>query len=259
MKTSFKLFIITLSLLLLNGCSSTKTTTSSKVQRAQAKFDFIPSSQAPIGASKMTIAIVKPIFVSQNPEYLVSPFPEMALSMGNDFEELLTAKGFTIRGPFNSRDEMVYNEKVNSSFILEIQIDLHPEYNTDLISHSKTTLANLLIASEPLAYTFYSTKGTITFGGNLILTALSPQYGEKIWKKSIALDKTTFPYVGTQIYDSRPNMALQLSSDNSVYNSVSKELEKFYNYSLDLVWKQIDPEEMKIVTKQAKEADSKGN
>jgi hypothetical protein len=256
-----KIFInlsILLTLLLFISCSSTKKIATA-VPKEQAKFDFVPQSQAPIASSKMTIAIVKPVFISKSPEYLVSPFPEMALSMGNDFEELLTAKGFTIRGPFNSRDEMVYNEKVNSSFILEIQIDLHPEYQTELISHSKTTLANLLIASEPLAYTFYSTKGNITFGGNLILTALSPQYGEKIWKKNIALNNATFPYVGTQIYSERPDMATQLTYDNNVYNIVSRELEKFYNYSLDLVWKQIDPEEMKIITKQAKEADSKGN
>jgi len=250
--------LILFALLLLNSCSSTRKITA-EVPREQAKFDFVPPSQAGVASSKMTIAIVKPVFVSKNPEYLVSPFPEMAVSMGNDFEELLTAKGFTIRGPFNSRDEMVYNEKVNSSFILEIQIDLHPEYTTDLTSHSKTTLANLLIASEPLSYVSYSTKGTIAFGGNLILTALSPQYGEKIWKKSIALDKKTFPYVGTQTYYSSPDMASQLKNDNSIYSLVSKELQKFYNYSLDLVWKQIDPEEMKIVTKQAKEADSKGN
>lgn len=54
-------------------------------------------------------------------------------------------------------------------------------------------------------------------------------------------------------------MAAQIMQDNKVYNTVATELEKFYNTALDLVWKQIDPKEMKIITKQAKEADSKGN
>lgn len=49
--------------------------------------------------------------------------------MGNDFEKLLTAKGFTIRGPFRSRDEMVYNDKRNSDFVLQVEIDLQPNYN----------------------------------------------------------------------------------------------------------------------------------
>lgn len=245
-------------LLFLNSCSSTKNLTPS-VQRIPSKFDFVPPSKSEIGSSKMTIAIVKPVFISQNPEYLVSPFPEMATSMGNDFEELLGAKGFTMRGPFNSRDEMVYTEKVNSSFILEIQIDLNPQYTTNLTSHSHTGLANLLIASAPLADITYTTNGEITFGGNLVLTALSPQYGEKIWKKNIALEKATFSYTGTTPWDGRPSMAQQLVQDNLVFNKVSGELDKYYKNALDLVWRQIDPEEMKIVTKQAKEADSKGN
>ncbi|MBA4409715.1 MAG: hypothetical protein C0397_09880 [Odoribacter sp.] len=249
--------LILFALLFLNSCSSTKKMTA-EVPREQAKFDYTPQSQAGIGSSKMSIVLVRPVFISANPEYLVSPFPEMASSMGNDFEELLTAKGFTIRGPFNSRDEMVFNDKVNSSFILEVQIDLRPQYSVELSAHNNTSIVASLLFSEPTLYT-YSTKGAITFGGNLILTALSPQYGEKIWKKSIALKETTFPYVGTKTYFSSPDMASQLREDNQVYNTVSKELQKFYNYSLDMVSKQIDPEEMKIVTKQAKEADSKGN
>ncbi|HAZ00600.1 MAG TPA: hypothetical protein DCY97_00270 [Marinilabiliales bacterium] len=206
----------------------------------------------------MTIVLVKPMFVSENPEYLVDPFPEMAESMSNDFEELLSAKGFTIRGPFKTRDEMVYTEKVNSSFILEIQIDLNPESSVELIEHTKTSVALMLLASEPFVST-YSTKGSIAFGGNLILTALSPQYGEKIWKKSIALDRVVFPYVGTVEYQTSPILAGQLVCDNGVYNTVAREIEKFYAYALDVVWKQIDPEEMKIIEKQAKEADRKSN
>lgn len=110
---------------ILGGCASTASSTPNvEVQRIPAKFDFNPPSQETVGSANATIAIVKPTFVGQNPEYYVSPFKEMAINMGNDFEELLAAKGFTVRGPFNSRDEMVYNDKVNSSFIFEVSIDL---------------------------------------------------------------------------------------------------------------------------------------
>jgi hypothetical protein len=257
MKTVYTV-LIGVTLLIITGCGSTKNLTPS-VQRVPAKFDFVPQSQAAIASANMTIVLIKPTFVSEIAEYLVSPFPEMAISMGNDFEELLTAKGFTMRGPFASVDEMVYNDKVNSSFILEIQIDLKPEYTVNLTKHSKTTAANLLLASEPLAYVTYTTDGDISFGGNLVLTALSPQYGEKIWKKNIALDKSTFKYAGTKRWDGYPNMSQQLVLDNGVFNTVSMELDKFYNNALNLVWRQIDPEEMKIVTEQAKKADKKGN
>jgi hypothetical protein len=229
------------------------------VPRENAKFDFVPPSVAPIGSAKMTVVLVKPVYVSQYDEFLISPFSEMAVSMGNDFEELLTAKGFTIRGPFNSRDEMVYNDKINSSFILEVQIDLKPEISNGWVKRGETRAANLLFASEPLAYTFYRAKGIVVYGGNLILTAISPQYGEKIWKKSIALDKMSFPYEGEKEFFSQQPLSSLLINDNKVHNDFAKSLVQFYNYSLDLAWKQIDPEEMKIVTKQAKDADSKGN
>lgn len=250
--------LIGLTSLFLISCSSQKQLTPS-VQKMTAKFDFAPPTQAAIGAANMSIVLIKPTFISANAEYLVSPFPEMSLNMGNDFQELLAAKGFTMRGPFKTKDEMVFNDKVNSSFILEVQIDLDPKYTVNLTKHSKTGVANLLLASQPLAYITYSADGTVTFGGNLVLTASSPQYGEKIWKKSIALDKSTVSYVGTVQWNGTPTMAEQLYQDPAVYNAIAKELEKVYINSLNLVWKQIDPEEMKIVTEQAKKADKKGN
>lgn len=239
------------------GCKS-KQNLPTPVQRNQAKFDFTPPTQSAIGSANMSIVLIKPIFISEAAEYLASPFPEMATNMGNDFQELLAAKGFTMRGPFKSKDEMVYNDKVNSSFILEIQIDLDPIYNIDLTDHKSTNVAAAILGYGGSSV-YYTMNGSITFGGNLVLTASSPQYGEKIWKKSIVLEKSTFPIKGSEILFSRPTMAYLLGSDNLVYNTVTAELEKFYNTSLNLVWKQIDPEEMKIVTEQAKKADKKGN
>src|SRR5689334_19632488 len=86
------------------SCSTTKSTTTAN-ERIPAKFDFTPPTRNNVGATNITIALVKPRFVGDNPEYYVEPFNEMASSMANDFQELLTAKGFTIRGPFGSHDE----------------------------------------------------------------------------------------------------------------------------------------------------------
>jgi hypothetical protein len=48
-------------------------------------------------------------------------------------------------------------------------------------------------------------------------------------------------------------MAEELNKDNQVYNTLSKELEKFYTKTPALAWQQIDPAEMKSVADQAKE------
>ena len=248
--------------LFLASCGSSRNTTTFEppLQRIPAKFDFSPPARVAVGTTGITIAIVKPTYVGKNAEYYVPPFNEMAASMGNDFEELLTAKGFTMRGPFGSRDEMVYNDKVNSSFVLEIGIELNPQYNRkyNTTTHSPSFAELLLDKNAPTTYT-QKMNGEITLGGNLVINAKSSQYGELIWKKNIALDPSSFTYSGSLTWDGVPTMAEELNKDNQVYNTLSAELEKFYLKALNLAWQQIDPSEMKSVAEQAKKADKKGN
>lgn len=251
---------ISVSIILL-GCTASKSTRANapEIQRVPAKFDFVPPSRTSAGATGITIAIVKPTYVGKNPEYFVPPFNEMAESMGNDFEELLTAKGFTVRGPFGSRDEMVYNDKVNSSFILEVAIELNPQYNRKYQTTSKTNWGAVLNTTQPARIYTEHMSGEITLGGNLIINAKSSQYGELLWKKNIALGPSSFTYTGSQNWTGVPTMAEELNRDNKVYNTLSEELEKFYQRALSLAWQQIDPEEMKSIADQSKKADKKGN
>lgn len=247
--------------LLFAGCAASKNVapTAPAVQRVPAKFDFSPPTRAGVGSAGITIAIVKPTYVGKNSEYYVPPFNEMAESMGNDFEELLTAKGFTMRGPFGSRDEMVYGDKVNSDFVLEIGIELNPQYNR---KHTPTTKTNWghVFDNRQAAYTTTETmSGEITLSGNLVINAKSAQYGELIWKKNISLEPTSFLYTGSLVWGHVPSMADELNKDNQVYNTLSEELEKFYQKTMNLAWQQIDPREMKTVGEQAKKADKKGN
>ncbi len=52
-------------------------------------------------------------------------------------------------------------------------------------------------------------------------------------------------------------MADELKQDNLVYNTVSRELEKYYLGALALCWQQIDPAEMRTISAQARKADRK--
>jgi len=213
----------------LVGCATTKLP-SSATMRVPATFDFSPPSRAQIGAANMTVALIRPTFVSKEPEYLVPPYSEMATSMGNDFEEMLTAKGFTIRGPFGSRDEMVYNDKTTSDFAIEVSIDLRHNYN-----RKYATVANWgTLVNQNANTNFYKMNGEITFSGDLIITASSPQYGEKLWKKNIHLQPQSFTYSGSAKWTSVPGMADELKQDNVVYNTIARELEKYYQGALSL-------------------------
>lgn len=241
--------------LVLSSCSSQKTVTTAPEQRVVAKFDYSPPSRAQVGSTNLTIALLRPRFVDRNyadPEYLAPPYNDMASSMAADFEELLTAKGFTIKGPFNSRDEMVYTDKMNSNFALEIVIDL----NSSQINRTWKFDPGFGAFIAPS----YKMSGDIILAGNLLITASSPQYGEKIWKKSIKLDNLPFSYVGSIKWNNNyPSLAQELRQDNVVYNAFARALEKYYNTALNLVWQQIEPIEMKSVSDQAKKADKKGS
>lgn len=256
---TLKRMLYLLTALLFIGCGPSKsvTTTSPPVQRIPAKYDFSPPSRSQVGSTGITIAIVKPTYVGKNPEYFVPPFNEMAVSMGNDFEELLTAKGFTMRGPYSSRDEMVYNDKVNSSFVLEVGIELNPQYNHKAVTTTKTNWAGIMNKNAPPSITTLQMNGEITLAGTLVINAKSPQYGELIWKKNISLESSSFIYSGTITWSGQPTMAEELNKDNGVYNTVSSELQKFYLKALELAWRQIDPAEMKTVADQSKKADKK--
>lgn len=252
-------------ILLLSACGSTKSITSpttvpTLVQRVPAKFDFSPPSRAQTATTAITIAMVKPSYIGKNPEYFVSPFDEMAVRMASDFDELLTAKGFTIRGPFGSRDEMTYNDKVNSSFILEIGIELNPQYyrNHVTTTHTPSFVELLLDKNAPTTYT-NKMSGQVTLGGNLVVKAKSAQYGELLWTKSIALEQSSFDCPGQMIWTGVPQINEELNKDNLVYNTLSAELEKLYTKALNLAWQQIDPAEMKTVSEQGKKADKRGS
>jgi len=216
--------------------------------RIPAKFDFTPPSREKAGSSTMTIALIKPVYVKEDAEYYVQPFSEMASNMGNDFEEMLTAKGFTIRGPFASHDAMLFNDKQNSSFALLVEIDLQPNYNRKY---------KFVQGWGVISPSHYKMTGEVTLGGSLVITAISSKYSEKIWKKNIALDKSVFSYTGSLKWDNVPTVASELKQDPEFYNSLARELEKFYAKSMQLAWQQIDPAEMLTVAEQAKKADSR--
>ena len=233
--------------LALSACFAAKSPVSN-TPRVPAKFDFSPPSRSSVAGTNLTIALIRPVYITENAEYYVEPFPEMSKSMANDFEELLTAKGFKIRGPFRSRDEMVYNDKQSSDFAFIAEIDLQPTYNR---RQKYDAGFGAIVAPS------YKMRGEITLAGNLVITASSPQYGEKIWKKNIALDRVTFTYTGSVKWSDVPTVAEELKQDNAFYNLLTGELEKFYAKAMQLAWQQIDPAEMKSVAEQAKNADKR--
>ena len=89
-----------------------------KPPRAIITFDYDPIPDAAPGSANATFAIVNTQF--EGPVPLFSTF---ASNMEKDFAEILTAHGFSVRGPFISYDNMTYSDREQSDLTLTAEVD----------------------------------------------------------------------------------------------------------------------------------------
>lgn len=252
-----KIFLI-LAVVVIGACASSKPTPSTEITKIQPVFDYAPKGTGAPGSAGMRIALINPIFA----EHLssVNPFQAMRKNMANDFEELLAAKGFKIRGPFEQFGELLYDDKLNSDFIFEVEVDL--DFRSVDRKRRTVSEANwgkiLNPYTNETSDTYYMYEGQGAIVCNLILTAKSTNYGEKLWKKNISLPAVPFKYQGKAKWSSSNATLLdEIRQDNSVFNEISKLLESQYSVIFDLVDRQIDVDEMKTVAAAAKKVDRK--
>lgn len=234
--------LLFISLSIIVNAQKTKTTT---LPRYNPKYSFEPPQREAVASANVTISIMKPIFLlgefeGNNEE----PYNLFSTKMVNDIEALLTAKGFKVRGPFSSRDEMVYNDKQNSDFFLEIAID----YNAEVQRNWKSRY-NLLTQVS----TNQVTTENVNITAAVVMTAKSNHTGEKLWKKNLNLGTKSFSYSGSVKWDSQSlTFRRELTEDNNFWNPYTQQLEKVYTEALTILWKQFDVNEMKSVAVEAK-------
>ncbi len=244
------------------SCSSAKPAAAApevKVSRIAPSFDYTPPRQEKVASAGVTIALVSPQYVAAGVQYGVSPFKEMAENMNNDFNELLTAKGFTIRGPFSSKDKMVFNDKRNSDFVLQVEIDVKVNCQRESKTVTKKNWGNILVTGASLYEYSYKYSGGGSIGGKLVLTALSPSYSEKLWTKNIDMDNIPFSYTGSQNWTTDDvTLYDEYLQDAQVYNILVQALQKYYQAAFELTNRHIEVAEMKSVAEESKKADKKG-
>lgn len=114
--------------------------------RETITFDYAPETEAPPGSADVTFAIVGTQFIvtSNNPQSMSpqqSMFPQpspqppliflqLASNMTQDLQEVLTARGYGIRGYFDTLDGMIYPDKEGSDLILTAKVKFRVHNNT---------------------------------------------------------------------------------------------------------------------------------
>lgn len=160
--------------------------------------------------------------------------------------------------PLKQKGEMLYNDKENSDFIIEIDLNfnnIERDVKRKLLSPS---FGELLINSNATSTPYYIYSGKGSFSSNLNILAKSTRFGEKLWKKYINLPPIPIEYTGSIKWaDRNASFYDEVNKDNAVFNEFSKALMKQYQEIFVLLEQQIEVEELNTVKEEAKKADKR--
>ncbi|KAA3660638.1 MAG: hypothetical protein DWQ10_06235 [Calditrichaeota bacterium] len=218
-------------------------TTSPKAEKAAyvPKFDYTPPEEAMKDTTGISFGLVSAHYSEDQPWVSVWPFTQFSNNMELDFQELLIARGFTVKGPFHAVEEMTYPDKKGCDLVLSPNI----EVTLDLQDTKYEEVINLLGPNS------YRLQGTAFIGGRVTLPMIESLTGERMWLKSIDLPQTSVKWVGEKKYKTIPGSADL--SDPGLTTALGPQMETFYNEVLETAWKYLHPEEMAIINKQSKE------
>lgn len=207
-------------------------------------FDFSPPSATAPGDAGVLIALVNPSYAEDVLWHQV--WPDLPHNLASDFEEMLTARGYTIRGPYGSYDLMVYSDKQEADLVLTPLLDIA----TSLGQFQVEERINLLGPNK-----FVVKNGTVRLGGSVTLAAAESLTGTKLWVKSIPIPSRTIQFQGEIQYDEPPS-GVSLA-EPQLRSELGKALEDVYRSILKTSWEYLDPAEMREKKKEADEIKQK--
>jgi hypothetical protein len=216
-------------ILFFGSATSKKATT----PLAPFTFDYSPPSSSLAGTAKFTIALVYPSYTGNFAYAMQSPFKEFRQSMGNDINELLIARGFSLKGPFETWDNMLYNDKQQSDVAITVEIDMNIQQTSGGWKYHQ----DVVIAAN----SYNSYNATLNFNGKLNIVAMETTTRQKIWSKSVSLPQEGVAVATEAGYTNTGVIPL---GDPGVYNPIVRTLSEFYKSTLGQIYAYMEPQEM---------------
>lgn len=215
--------------IVISGCAPT--VTEPEPPRAVITFDYTPPAEAIPGSANSTFAIVGSRFDTPVPL-----FRTFASNMTKDFGEILTARGFGVRGPFMEYDYLTYSDKEESDLILTAEVEFSSD--TSQIAYSKFG---------------YIPRGAVTVNCHVNLIVSESLTNERLWSKSVAITPFTVNLQARNGYPMGVNLASLLKNENKFYSDVAHALEAQYTEIMNKIYGYLDPKQMAIVTTSARD------
>ena len=228
-----------------------------EIVKYAATFDYTPVVQRAPGSAGVTFAIANLSYRTGDEKMLWFTYPQFTnidKSIKDDLPELLIAKGFSVRGPFDSLDLIPYSDKK------AIDLWLVPVMGLSVTLKDKKSEVESIWAAPPV----YNLSGNAEVSGKINLELREVVTRELMWSKNVPFTNT-FHYslrvsgVGRQRQKVEGGTWIDVTPFDYalIMNDVAKEVEKQYPELMATISKLIDPEEMRIIKKQAQELKSK--
>jgi hypothetical protein len=239
----YSYFVVLTLIICLIGCAPQSAT--KEVTAPPPTFAWTPPTTATPTSAGVTFAIVGASYSESQPWAGLWPFTDFSKNMALDFQQLVAARGFTVKGPFVSYDELAYSDKKGSDLVLQPTLDVRVSLN-----NVKNERHIRLIGDD-----YYTMEGDATVSGRVTLYMKESLSKEQMWVKSIELPPNSVHWQGSKQF-ATPQPGADFS-DASVTQPLGKIMETYYHNVMETAWKYLDPEEMKGIKKQADEIKAK--
>ena len=201
--------------------------------RSIITFDYTPPETMP-GSANLTFAVVGAEIVGGGSGTPIPLFKTFASNMTKDFGEILTARGFSVKGPFQDYDIMTYTDKEGTDLILTAEV----EFSSDTTQIRPSSIGRL--------------SGSIIVSCHVNLIAYESITRNRLWTKSVAITPITVELISRNVYPSGASLATLLVNENKFHNDLGRALEGQYTEVLNRIYGYIEPESMAIVGEAAK-------
>jgi hypothetical protein len=231
----------------LSSCFPTSMiSTPAPIEKQIIEYDFTP----PEVSEKVDLSLIllNPQYASGFEYEKQEMFGNFMDNMANDFEEMLIAKGYSLRGPYDTYDEIVYADKTETDLMLSVEIDFSHQWETDIARRTRRNFSNQFIGYS------YEYNGNVNIGGKINLTIKESLTQEKLWLKSIKLDAKKIA-IQTARYNARSDAqgVNAIMNDPQYVTAMYQALDDYYQKALKTAWNHLEPQELEVLTSQVKE------
>ena len=235
--------------LVLGGCATSPTTAAPVVSKIPATYDYEPAERSAPASAGTTVLLVSPQFAPDFQYASSEIYRQFAESMAEDFEEMLTARGFTVLGPFDTYDEVVFSAKDSADLLLSADLDI--EYASDIQNvqtYQSPGVAAIMLGAQ--GQFGVKPKGNAALSGKVTLQVMEPTTQEKLWVKSVPVPSVTYPVESTKSYP-YGTLPSTYMKDAGFHNPTVKALQEIYGSTLDKSYAFLEPRELQLLKPQA--------